>query len=90
MSKPWHDQELGCTMSEFLVRFRQRVLFDLIRYGRFNAEDLDHNSANYNHVVKISNKQVKIVASVLKDAPVEDYSIALATVIEAVFGPVYR
>lgn len=25
-----------------------------------------------------------------KDAPVEDYSIALATVIETVFGPVYR
>lgn len=86
MAKPWHLQELGCPLVDWLELFRQYVIKQLISTGKFNMAEMDHNSNNYDG---LSNKQLKIAANMLLQGKngreEDDYNECKKVVMRAVF-----
>lgn len=62
---PWANQELGCSLVDFIVKVRTHMKDQLATTGRFDFKDTDHNSPNY---CGISNKMIIIAAGMLDPA----------------------
>lgn len=86
MGVPWHEQELGVSLAQFLFDFRQGIILQLLETGRFDRRDMDHNSDRY--VSAFSNKRVKIAGAKLGCSEPDDYEAAFATVLRTAFPEV--
>lgn len=86
MGIPWHEQELGISLAQFLFEFRQGIIMQILETGRFDRRDMDHGSVRYQSA--FSNKRVKIAGARLGCETPDDYDAAFATVLRTAFPEV--
>lgn len=84
MGIPWHQQELGMPLGDWLQLFRSAVHAQLAATGKFDTVNMDHNSKYY--VDGLSNKRLKIAANALLGREEEDYDECVKAVMMATFG----